>query len=157
MRLQKISSLLIWIGVSALLLLPAAASCSHPPAPAAASPLQVNIVSESNPALPGPVTYFVQVKAPGSAVTPTGTLTFNEGSQTFGTAVLDGNGLAICMDSSLAPGVHAISASYSGDSNFAAAKSGTVTQLVTNADGTPAVTEATPPPATDTDLPAVVD
>jgi hypothetical protein len=148
MRSQNVFKIMAGLGFSVLLILPLAASCSHPSPTASSSLPLVTLTSEINPALPGPVTYFVSVKALGSAVMPTGTLTFSEDSQPFGTAVLDGNGLAICTDPSLAPGVHAISASYSGDSNFAAARSGTVTQLVTNADGTPAAVNTTVTPAT---------
>ena len=142
MRSQNVFKIMAGLGFSVLLILPLAASCSHPSPTASSSLPLVTLTSEINPALPGPVTYFVSVKALGSAVMPTGTLTFSEDSQPFGT------GLAICTDPSLAPGVHAISASYSGDSNFAAARSGTVTQLVTNADGTPAAVNTTVTPAT---------
>ena len=124
-----------------LIILPLAASCSHPLSAASSSTL-VSIVSESNPALPGPVTFFTSVKVPGVAALPTGTVTFKDGSSPLGTFALDTNGLAICTVS-LTPGSHEISVSYSGDSNFAGAKSGSLTQTVTNADGS-AVAPKTP-------------
>lgn len=151
--MQKISSLVIGIGASVLLLLPTAASCSHPPPPTSSAPL-ISIVSEINPALPGPVTFFTSVKVPGANITPTGSVTFSDGSSPLSTVDLDANGLAICT-ASLTPGSHEISVSYSGDSKFAGAKSGALTQTVTNPDGTsvaPKTTTAVAPtyaPATD--------
>jgi Bacterial Ig-like domain (group 3) len=157
MRLQKIASLVIGIGASVLLLLPAAASCSHPPPPTSSAPL-ISIVSEINPALPGPVTFFTSVKVPGASIVPTGSVTFSDGSSSFGIVALDVNGLAICT-ASLTPGSHEISVSYSGDGNFGPAKSGSLTESVTNADGTPAVVKTTEvalaptlPPVTDVEV-----
>ena len=56
---------------------------------------------------------------PGSTGTPTGTITFLNGSMVLGTATLT-NGVASFTTSALAPGTTcALSASYSGDTNFA--------------------------------------
>jgi hypothetical protein len=59
----------------------------------------------------------------GSGGTPTGTVTFVDGTTTLGTATLSG-GTASFSTSSLAVGGHAIAAQYSGDTTFAASMSG---------------------------------
>jgi hypothetical protein len=135
MRPQKISSLIRWLGISLLIVLPTAASCSRVSPTPTTSPL-VSIVSESNPALPGPVSFFASVKMPGIRDLPTGSLTFSDGDMLLGTVTLDQNGLAVFTTPPLAPGTHEISVSYSGDSRFDGAKSGTLSPSVTNADGT---------------------
>src|SRR5262249_54486968 len=53
----------------------------------------------------------------GTGGTPTGSITFNDGQSTMGTVPLT-NGTATLNYSSLAAGVHNITASYSGDSTF---------------------------------------
>jgi hypothetical protein len=60
--------------------------------------------------------------APGAGV-PTGTVTFFDGTQVVGTAILDANGQAALFVTSLAAGKHTLTASYSGDSNFLASTS----------------------------------
>ena len=132
--MRKLFNLACGLCFPLLLLLPLAVSCSHS-APATSSSTLVSIVSESNPALPGPVTFFISVRAPGVAASPTGSVTFSEDSKPGDSVVLDGNGLAI-FTVSLAPGSHEFSVSYGGDGNFAGAKSGSLTETVTNADGT---------------------
>ena len=53
------------------------------------------------------------------AGTPTGTVTFMEGSTVLATATLS-SGQVQFTTSSLGPGTHSISAVYSGDTNFSA-------------------------------------
>src|SRR6185437_10852357 len=62
--------------------------------------------------------------------TPTGTVTFDDGTTALCTAVALSAGTATCATSSLAAGSHSISASYSGDATYNAATSNTVTQTV---------------------------
>lgn len=80
-----------------------------------------------------PVTFTATVAAvmPGNG-TPTGQVTFLDGSTTLGQATLDGNGVATYTTAALGVGSHAITASYGGDATFAAS-SGNRTQVV-NAD-----------------------
>ncbi len=62
-----------------------------------------------------------------SAGTPTGTVTFMDGSTLISTVPLDASGSASLDISNLGRGQHSFSASYSGDTNFqasSAAKSG---------------------------------
>ncbi len=59
----------------------------------------------------------VTAAAPGAG-TPTGTLTFKDGSTTLGSVSLNGSGQATFSISSLALGSHAITVVYGGDANF---------------------------------------
>lgn len=52
-------------------------------------------------------------------ITPTGTITFANGSTTLGTASLNSSGTASFATSALAVGSYNVTASYSGDSNYA--------------------------------------
>jgi len=82
----------------------------------------------------------------GSAVTliatissgPTGTVTFYDGSTSIGTATISGTTARITT-SSLKAGSHTITAGWSGNSNYGAATSGAVTQMVTSTVG-PSIT-----------------
>ena len=61
--------------------------------------------------------------------TPTGTVTFMDGKVVVGTAAVDVDGTATILTSFVGPGVHAITAVYSGDGNFVGSSS-TVTEQV---------------------------
>ena len=74
------------------------------------------------------VTFTATVSSTTGA--PTGTVTFLDGGLPIGTATLDSTGAASLTNSALAVGNHAITASYSGDSNFNAATSSPFTQIV---------------------------
>lgn len=73
-------------------------------------------------------TATVSAVAPGAG-TPTGAVTFSDGSSNLGTAALDSTGTAAFTTSTLAAGAHAIAASYAGDSNFNPSSS-TLSQIV---------------------------
>jgi large repetitive protein len=76
----------------------------------------VSLASDVNHAAFGQVVNFTAtISAPG---TPTGTVTFTEGSTTLTTGVAVTSGKAIFPTSSLSAGTHTITATYSGDSNF---------------------------------------
>ena len=72
---------------------------------------------------------------PGTTGTPSGTVTFEEGTTVLGTATLGTNGTAIFSLASLAVGSHTITADYGGDANFAAS-SGTTPEVVSQAGST---------------------
>jgi FKBP-type peptidyl-prolyl cis-trans isomerase 2 len=96
------------------------------------------VVSSLNPSVSGQsVTFTATVSAtsPGAG-TPTGTVTFLDGTTTLSTMALS-DGSASFSTSTLAVGSHSITASYSGDTNFAASTSSALTQTVTQT--TPAV------------------
>jgi hypothetical protein len=85
-----------------------------------------------------PVTFTATVtaNAPGSGLA-TGTVTFQDGSNTLGTGALDGTGHATFTTSNLSVAAHSITAVYGGDTNFNGSTSSIVTQTV-NKDGTTA-------------------
>jgi hypothetical protein len=86
-------------------------------------PTTTTVASSVNPTVFGQATTFtatVSANAPGAG-TPTGTVTFMDGSTVIGTGTLDqttGNDQATFTTASLAVGSHAISAVYGGDSDF---------------------------------------
>jgi len=91
------------------------------------------LTSSGNPSIAGQsVTFTATVSAvsPGSG-TPTGTVTFKDGSTTLGTATL-ASGKAAFTTSALSAGSHSITASYAGDSNFFPSASSTLTQNVSS-------------------------
>jgi hypothetical protein len=90
------------------------------------------VASSLSPARVGQAVTFtatVTAAAPGSG-TPTGTVTFMDGSTVIGTATLNAQGQATLTISTLAAGSHAITASYGGDANFNLVLSPIFTELV---------------------------
>jgi hypothetical protein len=79
-----------------------------------------------------PITFAITVAArsPGSG-TPTGTVTFKDGSATLGTATLNGNGQASIVVSTLAAGSHTITAVYAGNASYGSSTSAAVTETIT--------------------------
>ena len=103
------------------------------------------LVSSANPSTFGQaVTFTATVASEGFKATPTGSVTFNNGSTPLCTSPLNG-GIAMCLAPLLAAGVNPISAIYSGDLNFMAS-SASLNQTVTQASQT--ITFTTPAPAT---------
>ena len=85
------------------------------------------VVSSANPVLvTSPVTLTASISASG---TPTGSVSFYDGTTLLGTVTLS-SGQAAYTTSSLAVGTHSITAVYSGDSTFQAATSPAVSELV---------------------------
>ena len=92
---------------------------------------------------PGQIVTLTATVAPASA---TGTVTFSDGTATLGTTALT-NGTATLAVATLATGGHSVTATYSGDGNFAASTSAAVG--VTVGQGSTAITlAASPNPAT---------
>ena len=83
------------------------------------------------------VTFTATVAAvsPGAG-TPTGTVTFKDGTTTLGTGTLNGSGVATFSTSTLAVGTHSITAVYGGDTNFTTSTSSAVSQVVNQASTT---------------------
>src|SRR5207248_5959130 len=97
----------------------------------------VSVNASVNPATTGQaVTFTATVTAalPGAG-TPTGAVTFRDGSATIGTGALAG-GAAFFTTSALAVGGHSITASYAGDANFTAATSAALAEAVNAPAGT---------------------
>ncbi len=97
------------------------------------------LASSVNPSTFGQAVTFTATVTPDarSTDTPTGTVTFEEGTTVLGTAPLN-DGVATFAISTLAVGSHSIAAVYSGDADFATAIGVT----------TETVNAPTPPPAT---------
>jgi hypothetical protein len=67
--------------------------------------------------------------------TPTGTVNFFDGPTSIGTPTLNSSGVATLMISTLTVATHSITATYSGDTNFATSTSPVVLQVVQNLPG----------------------
>jgi hypothetical protein len=95
------------------------------------------LLSSVNPAGSGqPVTFTATVSSNGSLrTTPTGSVTFNDGTTALGVGTLNGSGVATLTTSSLGVASHTITAAYGGDANYSASTSGPVIEVVTG--GTP--------------------
>jgi hypothetical protein len=89
------------------------------------------LASSLNPSAPGQAaTFTATVSAVSPATgTPTGTVTFNDGTTMLGTAILSG-GRATFSTSTLSTGTHSITAAYSGDTNFGGSTSLVLVQTV---------------------------
>ncbi len=88
--------------------------------------------TSENPANYGDSVTFTAVVGGRGAGTPTGTVTFMDGTTELGTGTLDGTGTATYTTSSLALGVHSITAVYGGDSNYASSTLPALTENVTS-------------------------
>ena len=87
-----------------------------------------------NPSVYGQVVTFtvtVAAAAP-NAYTPTGTVSFSDGSVPLGTSTL-AHGTASVSSSSLTVGSHPVTATYSGDGNFMTSSWAAVNQVVNKA------------------------
>jgi len=90
----------------------------------------IAVSSSQNPAqVSQPVTFTAAVTSP--AGTPTGVVTFWDGTTQLGTGTLTA-GMATYATSSLALGTHSITAQYSGDANFIGVTSAPLTQTETS-------------------------
>ncbi|HQR66975.1 MAG TPA: Ig-like domain repeat protein, partial [Thermoanaerobaculia bacterium] len=91
------------------------------------------------------VTFSATVSGPGT--TPSGTVTFSDGSSTIGTGTLNSSGVATLSTSSLSVATHSVTATYGGDGNFNGSASSTLSQGVQKADSA-TVVAAAPNPST---------
>lgn len=88
------------------------------------------VTSSADPSiLSASVTFTATVVQSGGSGSPTGTVTFSDGSTALATAPLT-NGQATFTSSSLSVGSHSITAAYSGDANFTGSTSTALTQFV---------------------------
>jgi Bacterial Ig-like domain (group 3)/FG-GAP-like repeat len=79
-----------------------------------------------------PVTFTAQL-SPTASVAPTGTVTFYDqsvGGTQLGTAPIGANGQAVLSVTTIGPGVHSITASYSGDPIYPASSSNAVSVTI---------------------------
>jgi len=91
------------------------------------------VTAAPDPARTGQAVTFTAIvsKDAGSIGTPTGLVTFRDGSSALGTGTLNALGVATFAISSLALGSHSISAAYGGDANFAPSTSAALSFSVT--------------------------
>ncbi len=106
-----------------------------------------SVVSSANPSgLGQAVTFTATVMAVTSAAgTPTGTVTFRDGTTTLGQALLNASGVATFPTASLTFGAHTITAVYGGDPSFSGSTSTALLQTVGQAASTTAVTSSLNP------------
>lgn len=103
-----------------------------------------SVTSSANPSVWGQsVTLTATVSPAAGGGTPTGTVTFSDGSNTLGTQTLT-SGEATFTSSSLSVGSHSITATYSGDSTFQTS-TGTLTQTVNVASTTVGIASSANP------------
>jgi uncharacterized delta-60 repeat protein len=108
-------------------------------------PTTTTVASSANPAVFGQsVTFTATVSPQSGSGTPTGTVTFLDGSTTLGTATL-ASGQATFSTASLAVGSHSVTVSYSGDTSFTASTSSTLSETLNPGHTTTTVASATNP------------
>jgi hypothetical protein len=102
--------------------------------PATVGATSTSVVSSGDPSVYGQaVTFTATVRAVAPAAgTPTGMVSFLDGTTLLGTATLSG-GTATLTTSALSAGSHTITARYTADASFAASTSAALTQTVTPA------------------------
>ncbi len=107
------------------------------------NPPSVTLSSSANPVfVSGSTVLAVSVTA--AAGTPTGTVTFYNGSTALGTATLVNGAASLSVPFNTA-GTYTLTASYSGDATFAATPSNTILETVQNATATIALTSSANP------------
>ncbi len=104
------------------------------------------LASSLNPSAYGEAVTFTASVAPEYSGTPTGTVTFYNGSTKLGTAMLSG-GAASYTTAKLAASTETITAVYNGSSSFATSTSDAVSQAVNQATTTTALTSSLNPSA----------
>jgi hypothetical protein len=97
-----------------------------------AAGVSVAVASNANPATYGALLTFT-ANATSAAGPLTGTVNFNDGGKTIGSAALSSTGVATFSTSTLGTGSHNIVAAYLGDSNDLPASSSTLVQVVQRA------------------------
>jgi Big-like domain-containing protein/beta-propeller repeat-containing protein len=110
------------------------------------------VTSSASPVVFGQsVTFTATVSAvPASAGTPTGTVTFMDGTATLGTGALSpsatpGTSTATFTASGLAVAAHSITAAYGGDNTFSSSTSAALTQTINKASTSTAIASAANP------------
>jgi hypothetical protein len=97
------------------------------------TPTTTSLISSLNPSNSGQaVTFSATATAqPGfDRGTPTGTVSFLDGTTNIGSSALNNSGVATLTISTLAVGTHSITATYNGDANFNSSTSAVLSQVV---------------------------
>jgi hypothetical protein len=105
------------------------------------------LTSFPDPAVFGKVVTFTVIvrSVPLGSGTPTGMVTFLDGTKTLGSMTLDGTARATFSTASLSRGNHAISVNYSGDGNFLASADSNFGETVQKDTATATVTASANP------------
>jgi len=102
------------------------------------------LASSANSSVYGqPVNLTTTVNSTGG--TPTGTVSFLDGTTTLGTATLNATGAASLVVSNLSVETHSITAVYSGNSNITTSTSTVLSQVVNKSNATAMLVSSTPP------------
>jgi YVTN family beta-propeller protein len=101
------------------------------------------ISADINPAGVGQSVTFTSMVTGGVCTTPTGTVTFFDGANSLGSAVLV-SGTASLSTSALTLGTHSITAVYSGDANFSGSSSEALTEVISASNPSPLLTSLSP-------------
>ena len=92
------------------------------------------------------VTFTATVSKPmGNTATPSGTVTFKDGTATLGPGTLNNSGQATFTTAALSLGQHSITAAYAGDGCFDVSTSAAITQTVSSASTATAVVSSANP------------
>jgi large repetitive protein len=94
--------------------------------------VSLSIASNSNPSLGGLAVSFTAALQASSGV-PTGSITWSDGAAILATTPVSGNGASSYTTSSLTPGQHTITATYSGDSTNGIATSNPIVETIQQA------------------------
>jgi hypothetical protein len=86
--------------------------------------------SSVNPSSDGQSVTFTATVASATSGTPTGTVTFLDGTTSIGGSTLNSSGVATLTTSALALGTHSITAAYGGNTNFNSSTSSVLSQSV---------------------------
>ena len=105
------------------------------------------VTSSSNPSVVGQSVLYTATVTPNSgSTTPTGTVTFKDGSATItctgGNQSLNGPGVATCQFTYSSVGTHSITAVYAGAGSFTASTSSVLSQTVNKAGTTTSLTSS---------------
>lgn len=102
------------------------------------------VASSSNPSNFGQaITFTATVSSPLGAGTPSGMVTFQDGTAVIGQVPFNSSGVASITRSNLIPGNHDIVATYASDTQFAASV-GSLTQVVQNGTSTTVSSSSSP-------------
>jgi len=111
-------------------------------------PTSTSLTPDVNPQNQGSsVTFTTQVAPSSGGGTPTGTVSFYDGSTQLGPASLDDSGKATYATSSLTVGTHLITAVYWGDNSYTTSTSPVLSEVVNQSTSTP-IAGVSPPSLT---------